>query len=120
MGYGGMGYGMGYGGYGMGGGGNGVGMYLGLSLAETFIREQQRQAFLQQQLRTQQELGQDQAAIAALQRELAEQNSKVEALKAQGAGAQAPPAAAPTSDAAVIEQLKAQLAAQQAEINAMK
>lgn len=44
------GYGMGYGGYGMGGG-NGMGLYLGLSLAETFMREQQRQAYLQQQLR---------------------------------------------------------------------
>ena len=33
------------------GGGPGFGTYLGLSLAESFIREQQRQAFLEQQLR---------------------------------------------------------------------
>jgi len=38
-----------------------TGTYLGISLVETLIREQQRQAYLQQQLRTQQELGRDQA-----------------------------------------------------------
>jgi len=55
-----------------------TGTYLGISLVETLIREQQRQAYLQQQLRTQQELGRDQAAIAQLQAELAAQNSKVQ------------------------------------------
>merc|ERR1719379_3197168 len=68
-----MGMGMGYGGYGMGGG-SGVGLYLGLSVAEAFLREQQRQAYLQQQLKTQQQLGADQAAIQQLQQELAMQN----------------------------------------------
>jgi len=85
------GMGMGYGGYGygggmMGGGGNGLGLYPGLSVAETFMREQQRQAYLQQQLRTQQELGRDQAAIQQLQMELQAQNAKVEQLKAQNGG----------------------------------
>lgn len=85
------GMGMGYGGYGygggmMGGGGNGLGLYLGLSVAETFMREQQRQAYLQQQLRTQQELGRDQAAIQQLQMELQAQNAKVEQLKVQNGG----------------------------------
>ncbi|KAL1515579.1 hypothetical protein AB1Y20_002199 [Prymnesium parvum] len=102
-GYGGYGYG-GYGGYGYGGGGgNGLGLYLGLSLAETFLREQQRQAYLQQQLKIQQQMGADQAAIANLERQLAEQNSKVEQLRSQQTA----------SDAATIEQLKAQLAAEQ-------
>jgi len=114
---GGYGYGgYGYGGYGYGGG-NGLGLYLGLSLAETFVREQQRQAFLQQQLRTQQELGRDQQAIADLQRQLAEQNAKVDALRAQGATA---PASAPLTEAQQIEMLKAQLAAQQNEIANLK
>ena len=49
------------------------------------MREQQRQAYLQQQLRTQQQLGQDQAAIQSLQRELEQQNLKVEAMKQAGA-----------------------------------
>ena len=52
MGYGGMGYGgMGYGGMGYGGMGFGVspGLYLGVTLAETLLRETQRQQFLQQQ-----------------------------------------------------------------------
>ena len=62
-----MGYGMGYG-Y---GGGIGMGTYLGLSVAEAFLREQQRQAYLQRELQTAQQLGKDQAAIAALQQECA-------------------------------------------------
>ena len=49
------------------------------------MREQQRQAYLQQQLRTQQQLGQDQAAIQSLQRELEQQNLKVDAMKQAGA-----------------------------------
>ena len=49
------------------------------------MREQQRQTYLQQQLRTQRELGQDQAAIAQLQNELSQQNAKVDAMKQQGA-----------------------------------
>ena len=49
------------------------------------MREQQRQQYLQQQLRTQRELGQDQAAIQQLQNELAQQNLKVDAMKQQGA-----------------------------------
>jgi len=78
-------YGGGMYGGGMMGGGNGMGLYLGLSVAESFMREQQRQQYLQQQLRTQRELGQDQAAIQQLQNELAQQNLKVDAMKQQGA-----------------------------------
>jgi len=78
-------YGGGMYGGGMMGGGNGMGLYLGLSVAESFMREQQRQTYLQQQLRTQRELGQDQAAIQQLQSELASQNLKVDAMKQQGA-----------------------------------
>ena len=55
----GYGMGYGYGGFGMSPGMTGA--YLGLSLADTLIREQQRQAFLQRQLETQRQLGQDQA-----------------------------------------------------------
>mmetsp|Transcript_16833 Transcript_16833/g.53945 ORF Transcript_16833/g.53945 Transcript_16833/m.53945 type:complete len:220 (+) Transcript_16833:36-695(+) len=116
---GGMGYGYGgYGGYGgFGGGGISTGTYLGISLVETLIREQQRQAYLQQQLRTQQELGRDQAAIAQLQAELAAQNSKVEQLKSQQV---APAAAAPAADAATVSQLQQQLQQQQQQIEALK
>ena len=53
-----FGYGYGY--------GISPGAYLGLTLAETLLREQQRQAYLEQQLRTQQQLGQDQAMIQQL------------------------------------------------------
>lgn len=115
------GYGMGYGGYGMGGG-NGLGLYLGLSVAETFLREQQRQAYLQQQLRTQQQLGADQAAIQALQNELAAQNAKVEGLRAQQTGQQPgslQQQAAPGETEATL-QLRLQLLEQQKEIEALK
>lgn len=116
----GMGYGMGYGGMGMGMGygygGPGLGTYLGLSLAESFLREQQRQAYLQQQLRTQQELGRDQAAIQQLQMELAAQNQKMEQLKGQNGGV------APTVDAETEAtlKLKIQLAEQQKELEQLK
>lgn len=81
-----------------------MGLLIGAELAEAFIKEQQRQAYLKQQLATQQQLGADQAAIQSLQRQLAEQNAKVEQLAAQKNGAPAAPAAAPTE-----EQLKMQL-----------
>jgi len=93
-----MGYGYG-GGYGMGGGG--MGMYMGLSIAEAFLREQQRQAYLQQQLKVQQQLGADQAKIAELQAQLTAQNEKVNALAAQKDAAPNAPAqqmAAPGED----------------------
>jgi len=111
MGYGGMG--MGYGGY---GGGNGMGLYLGLSLAETFLREQQRQAYLQQQLATQRQLGADQAAIQQLQMQLQEQNAKVAGLTQQNGGV------APKVDAETEAtlKLKIQLAEQQKELEALK
>jgi len=99
-----MGYG--YGGYGMGGG-SGLGMYMGLSIAEAFLREQQRQAYLQQQLKVQQQLGADSAKIAELQAQLAAQNEKVSALAAQKDANPSAPAqqmAAPGE-----EQLKLQL-----------
>merc|ERR1719231_395347 len=116
----GMGYGgMVYGGYGMGyGGGNGLGLYLGISVAETFLREQQRQAYLQQQLRTQQELGRDQAAIQQLQSELQAQNAKVAALQAQGGASNT----TPMNSEADIEalKLKLQLAEKEKEIEMLK
>ena len=115
----GMGYGMGYGGYGYGGG-NGVGLYLGLSLAETFIREQQRQAFLQQQLRTQQELGADQAQIQLLRQELEAQNAKVDSLRSQQGGAPSlSPQAAP-GESEAVRQLQQQLLQQQKELESLK
>jgi len=115
---GGMGYGgMGYGGMGYGGGGNGMGLYLGLSVAESFMREQQRQTYLQQQLRTQRELGQDQAAIAQLQNELSQQNAKVDAMKQQGAETNT--GAATEKDIEALK-LRLQLMEQQKEIEALK
>jgi len=122
MGYGGygMGYGMGYG-Y---GGGIGMGTYLGLSVAEAFLREQQRQAYLQRELQTAQQLGKDQAAIAALQQELAAQNAKVDSLRVQqqSGGGSAPaqmPATAP-GETEAMRQLQVQLIQQQREIEALK
>jgi len=116
----GMGYGMGYG-Y---GGGIGMGTYLGLSVAEAFLREQQRQAYLQRELQTQMQLGKDQAAIAALQQELAAQNAKVDSLRVQqqNGGGDAPaqmPAAAP-GETEATRQLQIQLIQQQREIEALK
>ena len=121
--YGGYGMGYGMGGYGMGG--PGIGTYLGLSLAEAFIREQQRQAFLQQQLRQAQQLGQDQAAIANLQQQLSEQNAKVESMRSQAQG-QLPPGSASTmpqqapGETEATMQLKMQLLEQQKEIEALR
>ena len=55
--------GMGYGQPMMGGGGGGgMGLLIGAELVEAFMKEQQRQAMLKQQLATQQQLGADQAA----------------------------------------------------------
>merc|ERR1719300_2325243 len=109
-------------GYGYGGGGINTGLFLGAELAQSFLREQQRQAYLQQQLRTQQELGADQAQIAQLQQALAAQNAKVEALAAQNQAAApaqaAPRAAQPLSPAE--QQLMMQLAEQREEIEALK
>ena len=45
-----------------GGGGGGMGLLIGAELVEAFMKEQQRQAMLKQQLATQQQLGADQAA----------------------------------------------------------
>jgi len=122
--YGGYGYGMGGYGYGMGGGGNGMGLYLGLSVAESFIRAQERQAYLQQQLKTQQQLGADQAAIASLQRELSEQNSRVDTLRSQQSqGGAAQPSlqeqVAPGESEAMLK-LRLQILEQQKELEALK
>jgi len=116
------GYGYGYGGGGgFFGGGISTGAYLGLSLVDTLIREQQRQAYLQQQLRTQQELGKDQAMIAQLQAELAAQNAKVEGLRAQQqqqpATAQQPVA---QNDNGAMSLLQQQLLEQQKQIELLK
>jgi len=118
MGYGG-GYGGGFGGGGFGGGGISTGTYLGISLVETLIREQQRQTYLQQQLRTQQELGRDQAQIAQLQAELAAQSVKVDGLKVQQQqGATVATATAPDADA--VKRLQQQLIDQQKQIEVLK
>merc|ERR1719152_189194 len=87
-------------------GGGGMGLLIGAELAEAFIKEQQRQAYLKQQLATQQQLGADQAQIQALQKQLAEQNAKVDALAAQKNSAPQQVATGPTE-----EQLRMQLQA---------
>ena len=104
-----FGYGYGY--------GISPGAYLGLTLAETLLREQQRQAYLEQQLRTQQQLGQDQAMIQQLQTALAEQSAKVEGLRAQGGGGGG---AAQTADQAQIERLTRELAEQKAALQKLQ
>jgi len=118
-----MGYG--YGGYGMGMSNSGMGLLVGVELANAFLKEQQRQAYLQQQLKVQQQLGADSAQIAELQRQLAAQNAKVEGLAAQKAAEQgAPTPAQPVFPAQMAseEQLKLQLAVlqQQKELEALK
>ena len=116
----GMGYGgMGYGGYGMGGG-NGMGLYLGLSVAESFMREQQRQVYLQNQLRTQQELGRDQQAIQQLQMELASQNAKVDQLKAQNGGQVPTTSVQQQAAPGEMEAMRMMLIQQQKELEALK
>ena len=108
-----FGYGYGY--------GISPGAYLGLTLAETLLREQQRQAYLEQQLRTQQQLGQDQAMIQQLQTALAEQSAKVEGLRAQGGGGGGGAAApAQTADQAQIERLTRELAEQKAALQKLQ
>jgi len=116
-----------YGGYGYGGfgyspfgGGISPGAYLGLSLVETLVREQQRQAYLQQQLRTQQQLGADQAMIQQLQADLAAQNAKVEGLKLQQQSPGTAPVPAPPTDSGSVQLLQQQLLEQQKEIEALK
>jgi hypothetical protein len=108
IGYGGFG-GYGYGGYGYGGGVS-PGTYLGISLVETFMREQQRQAYLQEQLRIQQQLGQDQAKIAQLQNDLAQQNAKVDGLRKES----------PNVEKDAMAQLQQQLQDQKKEIEELK
>lgn len=92
---------------------------VGMSVAESFIREQQRQAYLQQQLRTQQELGRDQEAIRNLQMQLAEQNAKVESLRAQQGNSASAPAAAPAESEAMMK-LRLQLMQQEKELELVK
>lgn len=106
------GFGGGFGGYGYSpfGGGMSTGTYLGFSLLEALIREQQRQAYLQQQLRVQQQLGTDQAMIAKLQAEVQAQDVKVNDMKAK----------APPVDDATYKKLQEQLLAQQQEIEKLK
>mmetsp|Transcript_30498 Transcript_30498/g.59571 ORF Transcript_30498/g.59571 Transcript_30498/m.59571 type:complete len:219 (-) Transcript_30498:520-1176(-) len=75
-------YGGGYGyggGFGYGGFGPPLspGVWVGLGaieLAETFAREQRRQEAYKRELETQRKLGQDQAAIESLEKQLAQQN----------------------------------------------
>merc|ERR1711966_374616 len=84
------------GGYGYGrpglfgfGGGYGFGLtpgqFLGLSaieLAESIARENRRRAYLEQQMKVQQQLGKDQADIDALKKQLDETNAKMNAMQA--------------------------------------
>merc|ERR1711920_991552 len=114
QGYGYSGYGYGYSPF----GGISTGAYLGLSIVETLIREQQRQAYLQQQLRTQQELGRDQAMIQQLQADLAAQNAEVDSLKAQRAAGGAAPT--PSTETGSVQLLQQQLIEQQKQIEALK
>jgi hypothetical protein len=108
VGYGGYrgGYGgYGYGGYGYGGFGYGpfglstgsVGLDVGIGVTEMLIREQQRQAFLQNQIQVQRELGRDAATIDQLQREVEAGNARLAELeqKISAEKAQAPSQAAP-------------------------
>jgi len=107
-----MGGGYGYG----GGGGGGMGLFIGVEIAEMFLKEQQRQAYLKQQLATQQQLGADKAAIESLQRQLTEQNAKMDNLRAQQ------PAPPGQSGPMTEDQLKLQLQVlqQQKELEQMK
>ncbi len=60
------------------------GAWLGLTaleLADAVSREQRRAALLNQQLETQRQLGKDQAEIEALQRQIKEQNDKLNAMQ---------------------------------------
>ena len=97
-----------------------MGLYLGLSVAESFLREQQRQAYLQQQLRTQQELGRDQQAIQQLQMELAAQNAKVDQLKAQNGGQVPAASVQPQAAPGEMEAMRQMLIQQQKELEALK
>mmetsp|Transcript_22086 Transcript_22086/g.34618 ORF Transcript_22086/g.34618 Transcript_22086/m.34618 type:complete len:258 (+) Transcript_22086:219-992(+) len=78
------------GGYGYGGGVS-TGTFLAMSAIElgaAMHREQQRQAYLQQQMQMAQQLGKDQAQIEMLSKQLAETNAKmaeIEAAKKQNA-----------------------------------
>jgi hypothetical protein len=120
---GGYGYGGGYGGYGYGGfgGGPGLGTYLGLSFAESLLRENQRRSMLEQQLRTQQELGRDQGQIQALQQQLAAQDANIAALKAKGDTGTAPAQGQPVkSEQEQMLELKELLLKQQQEILDLK
>jgi hypothetical protein len=112
-GFGGYGYG-GYGGYGYGGYGRGSlavdGAFLGLSLIDSIRREEERRRYIEQQLKTQQELGKDQALIQQLQFQLQEQNSKIDGLR-QKAGPE-------ETDA--VKSMQQKLEAQQREIEELR
>jgi len=110
---------MGYGGYG-GGGGSGMGLFVGAELVNMYFKEQQRQAYLKQQLEVQQQLGADSAKIAELQRMLSEQNAKVDSLAAQKnaqSAASLQPQAAPGE---AEMQMQMQLIQQQKELELIK
>jgi len=94
----------GYGGYGYGGYGyrgpsfgpfgfstGSFALDAGIGVAELLVREQQRQAFLQNQIKVQRELGKDAATIDQLQREVEAGNARLKELEQQvAAGKQAP------------------------------
>merc|ERR1712118_371147 len=63
----------------------------GIGVAELLVREQQRQAFLQNQIQVQRELGKDAATIDQLQRGVEAGNARLKELEQQvAAGKQAP------------------------------
>lgn len=119
---GGYGYGGGFGyGGGVFGGGPGLGTYLGLSFAESLLRQQQRREMLDRELRTQQELGRDQGQIQALQQQLAAQDASIAALKAKGDTGTAPAQGQPAkSEQQQMLEMKELLLKQQQEIIDLK
>lgn len=95
------------------GGGMSTGQFLGYELIMGLMREQQRQAYLKNQLQIQQQLGTDQARIAQLQQELAAQDKKVAEVQAK-----APPME--SIDQNTLKQLTQKLEEQQKEIEQLK
>merc|ERR1719486_1093892 len=56
---------------------------IGITVADMFLQEQRRQAYMQRQIETARQLGQDQNAISALEQQLAQQTAALQSLEAQ-------------------------------------
>mmetsp|Transcript_10824 Transcript_10824/g.28407 ORF Transcript_10824/g.28407 Transcript_10824/m.28407 type:complete len:164 (+) Transcript_10824:1-492(+) len=103
--------------------GGGTGMMIGAELLKTFMQEQERQAQLKEQLKIQEQLGTDTTKIAELQKMLAEQNAKMDALAAQKSALPQPaaaPAAAPGAPSEEQLKLQLELVQQQKQLEALK